>query len=194
MNINIKNRLVLIIGPSTTGKTNLSKKIKREANKKSIIISHDDVLKDIDQSLPQEQRDYVFRLEFIRQIAEAIEDKTNELIILDTVNVKSQSLMAVLLIIRMVIGYTGELSLIKMNLSPEQHKRYVLKRSESNSSINISAIFSQMSIYTSIQGSLHRKFDLANEEIIIDNPEDIELNFGTYEGPKKLENKTPRKI
>lgn len=50
MNVNINNRLVLIVGPSTTGKTILSKKVKEDANVKSVVISHDEVLNKINKN------------------------------------------------------------------------------------------------------------------------------------------------
>ena len=44
MTIQISNRLVIIVGPSTSGKTTLSHKMKKDFDGNSIIISHDVVL------------------------------------------------------------------------------------------------------------------------------------------------------
>lgn len=186
MNININNRLVLIVGPSTTGKTTLSKRIKKEANVKSIIISHDEVLEKINKNQSQEQLDLNFRLTLIKEIAEAINDNSNELIILDTVNVDSKALLAVLLIIRMLINYTGGITLLKMNPPLELHKRYIFERAKTNSSIRFEPILSQVNHYNSNQGSLYKSYDLADEEFIIQNPEDIVLDFGTKDAPRLL--------
>lgn len=189
MNININNRLVLIVGPSTTGKTTLSKKIEKESQMKSVIISHDEVLEKIDKNQSQKQIDEKFHLEFIHQICDAIDEQSNELIILDTLNFDSKALFSVLFILRMFINYADGITLIKMNPPLELHKKYVQERSKVNELVNLSAILSQRMHYISNQGSLFRTYDLANEEIIISNPENVTLNFGIRDSSKVNVNK-----
>lgn len=70
MEVNINNRMVLIVGPSSTGKTTLARKIKQEFDKKAIIISHDETLKRINRQQPQEKIDLEYRLTLIKEIYE----------------------------------------------------------------------------------------------------------------------------
>ena len=191
MNVNINNRLVLIVGPSTTGKTILSKKVKEDANVKSVVISHDEVLNKINKNQSQEQIDLSFRLALINQISDAINDYSNELIVLDTLNFDSKALFAFLFIIRNFINYTDGITLIKMNPPLELHKKYILERAKDNKLVDSSIILSQRRHYISNQGSLFISYSLANEEIIIANPEDITLNFNIKNKSKVNLKKVP---
>ena len=119
----LNNRLIIIVGPSTTGKSTLAKKINEESPEKSVIISHDEVLKKVNRNQSQDAINLQFRLKLIEQIAKAINDSSNKLIILDTLNYDSQALLAVLSIIRIFIKYTGGITLIKMNIPLELHKK-----------------------------------------------------------------------
>ena len=178
MEINLTNRLILIVGPSTTGKPNLAKKIKREAPANAVIISHDEVLRKINRKQSQAQIDLEFRLALIQQIFNAVNDLSNEYIILDTLNFNFQALFALLSIIRMGIKYTDGITLIKMNPSLELHKRFILSRAKKDKLVDSSTILSQRSYYMSNKGSLYASTNLADEEIIIENPNDITLSFG----------------
>ena len=126
----LNNRLIIIVGPSTTGKSTLAKKINEESPEKSVIISHDEVLKKVNRNQSQDAINLQFRLKLIEQIAKAINDSSNKLIILDTLNYDSQALLAVLSIIRIFIKYTGGITLIKMNIPLELHKKYIFKRAK----------------------------------------------------------------
>lgn len=174
----LNNRLVIIVGPSTTGKTTLSKKISAEFPEKSIIISHDEVLARINKNQAQDAINLQFRLRFIEQITRAISDSSNKLIILDTLNFNSQALSAVLYTIRIFIKYTDGITLIKMNLPLELHKEYIIRRSQDNKLVNPSTILSQREFYNSPKGSLYVSYDgLVNEEIMVENPQDLTLDF-----------------
>lgn len=176
MEVNINNRIVLIIGPSTTGKTTLSKKINEESQVKSKIISHDGVLNTINKNQSQEKIDMEFKLEFIKQISDAVKDSSNELIILDTLNIRTQGLMAILLTLKM-LGDDG-ITLIKMHPTLDLHTKYIIQRAKRNKLVTPAAVLQQRKFFESREGSLNTRIDVVDDEFIIENPEDITLNFG----------------
>ena len=175
--MDINNRVVLIIGPSSTGKTTLSKKIEEESPVKSVVISHDDVLEGINKNRSQDEINLDFRLTLIEKIFDAINDNSNELIILDTLNYDFQALNAVLMFLRMFINYEDGITLVKMNPPLDVHKRYILEKKKNNSLVSLPIVMSQRDMYISEKGSLFRAHPFANEEIIISNLKKIKLNF-----------------
>lgn len=182
MEININNRLILIVGPSTTGKTTVAKKINSEAPVKSVIISHDEVLKKVNKNQSQAQIDLDFRLSFIDDVTNAINNSSNELVILDTVNFNAQALFAILCIIRKGINYTGGITLIKMNPPLQLHKKCIIERAKTNKLIDLDTILSQRKCYNSSRGSLFTSYNLlVNEEFIIQDIKNLTLNFSVKE-------------
>lgn len=100
-------------------------------------------------------------------------------------------MFAFLFIIRNFINYTDGITLIKMNPPLELHKKYILERAKDNKLVDSSIILSQRRHYISNQGSLFISYSLANEEIIIANPEDITLNFNIKNKSKVNLKKVP---
>jgi len=178
----ISTRLVVIVGPSTTGKTTLAKKISSEFKGKSIIISHDDVVNKINKNQPQDKIDMQFRLLLIEQIKDAINDESNKLIILDTLNIGYQSLLAFLCIIK-AICYSNEITLFKTDLPFNLHEKYIRERAKKDSKTDLKTILAQRKFYYSNDGSLKASFSnqyhdyLVDDEYIITNPEAITIQF-----------------
>lgn len=184
MEINIDNRVVLIVGPSTTGKTTLSKRIQEESSRKSVIISHDEVLKTINQSQTKEAFDTDFRLTLLKRISDAIADTSNELIILDTLNFDLKALFAFLYLVRGYIGYNESMTLIKMFPPLELHVEYILERAKLDNRVNPNIILNQRQHYISNRGSLYTSYrNFGVDEIVISNLEDLYININTKNGP-----------
>jgi len=105
MNIPINHRVVLIIGPTTSGKSTMSQKIVKGFSGTSTIVSHDDVLLTVDQNQPQNVIDLEFRIRYLNQIQEAVLNKENQLIVIDSFNIGKQNVEAVLTFLQL-IGYS----------------------------------------------------------------------------------------
>ena len=80
MQIDIKNRIVIITGPSTSGKTTLAKKIKEMSPVKTVIIAHDDIAAMIDQNKTEDEKNDDFWAMLIEKIGESLEDSENYII------------------------------------------------------------------------------------------------------------------
>jgi len=163
-------------------KTTLAKKISSEFKGKSIIISHDDVVNKINKNQPQDKIDMQFRLLLIEQIKDAINDESNKLIILDTLNIGYQSLLAFLCIIK-AICYSNEITLFKTDLPFNLHEKYIRERAKKDSKTDLKTILAQRKFYYSNDGSLKASFSnqyhdyLVDDEYIITNPEAITIQF-----------------
>ena len=66
-NINIKNRVCVLIGPTTGGKTTLAHRIQKEFEGKSVIVSHDEVLKEIPKNQSQYDINTQFRIALLNR-------------------------------------------------------------------------------------------------------------------------------
>ncbi len=176
MNVDIDSRLVLVVGPPTAAKTMLSQKIQKEANVKSVIISHDKVMKTTNKDQSRGKIDLDYRVKFIKEIFGAIKDESNKLIIIDTLYFDSNALYALLIIIRAHINYFDKITLIKMSLPLRLHARYISERAKSNDLLDYAIIMSQWKNYNSSGFSLYKLHDLVDQEIKISDPKDI-LSF-----------------
>lgn len=178
MKLNIKDRLVIIVGPSTTGKSTLARKINREFNYISTIISYDEITKKNNKKSSQKTDDDIFRTQLLEQISDAINNESNELIILDSTNYDAEELFSTLYTIRTWLNYRDGITLIKMDLPLELHEEYIQKRFGNKSSDYYPDILQQRDHYTSLEGSLNNSYDiLTNNEFIIENPEGLKIKF-----------------
>lgn len=182
MNLDITNRLVLICGPTTSGKTTLANRIKNESPVSSIVISHDEVLAKVNKNQSQEKIDYEFRMRFISEINAAI-CSDYSLIILDTLNIRNKALTSVLIILRALLKYTDEITLIKMNLPMDLQKEFILKRKEFkvgyeqwNPHELLLGLLEQRQIYCSSLGTLPYSFT-TTREYEITNPKEVNIQF-----------------
>lgn len=178
MNINIDNKLVIIIGPSSMGKSTLAKKMQDDFDGNAVIISHDDILEQTDKNQDQDSMNLEFRLRFFDAVGEAVHNKSNDLVILDTLNFNAQALFAVLMYTRRYLNYMGGITVIKMNLPLDLHKKYIEGHKALNPLVDVEAILGQRVFYESQYGSLNCPCTgLANKIIKINNPEDVKINY-----------------
>lgn len=186
MCITINSRVVLIVGPTTSGKTTLAKRIKEEFPGKAIIISHDDIAMNLNKNNSKEQSDFEHRMKMISSIQSALDDEENQLIILDTLNIRREGVFAILMLIKL-LGVDEEITLLKTNISLETHCSFFKNRNDSllkMVSMNelLKTILEQRAFYEGESGSLNMHYQ-STEEIVISNPEDVTFSF---ELPHKL--------
>lgn len=174
--INIKTRIILIVGSTSQGKTTLSTRIKEEAPGKAIIISHDEVLSLIDKKQQQSEIDNQFRMTLLRKIVEAVNDLRNDYIILDTLNISNKSLSAFLSVINMFVSGVDNILLLKLNIPESLNLLYAKQHYPKMQNI-FKNVYIQRGIYNSAEGSLNSTYDsLVSEEYVIGN-EEIQFSF-----------------
>ena len=54
MQIDLETRIVIITGPSTTGKSTLARSIKESSKINTLVISHDDIASIVNQNNPEQ--------------------------------------------------------------------------------------------------------------------------------------------
>ena len=173
--INIK-RITIIVGPTSQGKTTLSKRIKEEAPGKAVIISHDEVLSLINKRQSQCEIDFQFRIALLKKLTEAINDLKNDYIIIDTVNISKKSLESFLSVVN-TLSDSKHISLLKLNISQALNLLYAKKHYPEIKNISEN-VLKQRRVYSSVQGSLHTTyFSLVNKEYVIENGEVIQFEF-----------------
>ena len=87
MQIDIKNRIVIITGPSTSGKTTLAKKIKEMSPVNTAIIANDDIAVMIDQTKTDAEKNDDFWAMLIEKIGNSLENSENKLVVFDVLGV-----------------------------------------------------------------------------------------------------------
>lgn len=177
MNINISDRIVLIVGPTSSGKTTFAKRIKSLSNFETVIISHDEVLSKVDKHQSQEKIDMDFRLLLLSEINTAIKNKDIKLIILDTLNITNNALFAVLNIIKVFFNYSMDITLIKFDIPLQLHLDYCKNREiKTGKTADAQTLMNQKTIFASPNGSLNSKYSFCHEYIIT-NPEETTISF-----------------
>ena len=170
----IRTRVVLIAGPTSQGKTTLSKRIDAEFPGKSVVISHDEIVKSINPKLPKAAIDEEFREKFIAYVAVASMDPSIELIILDTKNIRKSALNAFLFMIQYFGNISfNDITLLKFNI-PLKDNLVLARRHYPKVRDVQSKVIMQRKEYASDSGSLYSCF-LDNEIIVTDT--DIEISF-----------------
>lgn len=166
----IKTRMVLIIGPSSQGKTTLAKRLEKELSGKNVVISHDDVLSEIDKNQPQFFIDMDFRMLLLEKISEAVHDTHNKHIILDTVNIGKANLAAFIMLIKSYVSDKVTITLIKLNIPEGLNIEYGKKHYPELSNVE-ELILGQREDYQGEDGSLNTSFEgLVEFEYTIENP------------------------
>lgn len=180
MNIPINHRMVLIIGPTTSGKTTLSYKLKKTAPVSTSIISQDEVVHSvIDQDTCGMLFSTAIRKKYGSLLREAIK-KPEELIVLDMLNIHIFDLFQTMFRIKKQ-GYFGKITLLKMNLSFELHDEFCGQRKDFNiptmtTEKLFSNMISQLRVYQGSSGSLHHTFPFT-EQYLIQDPREVEFTY-----------------
>ena len=194
MNIPINHRVVLIIGPTTSGKSTMAQKIVKGFSGTSVIVSHNDILLTVDQNQPQNVIDLEFRKRYLNQIQEAVSNKENQLVVIDSFNIGKQNVEAILIFLQL-LGYQDKVTLLKANLPFSLHLDFCVKRNDKqfrNSTTRSQLYFTMLSqneFYHGSYGSLYETFP-GTEEYMIKDPRDVEF---VYSIPVQKTGKNPQK-
>lgn len=179
-NIQINNQIVLIIGPTTSGKTTLAHRIQKQYHASSKIISQDDILNQEDKSQNQESLDSILHQKMASLIKDTVHDDKNQLIILDTLNIGMHSVSSLISTIK-EIGYPGKFTLLKNHPSIELHRSFCETRNDSMAQSLTQAgvkdvARGQRLYYESNHGSLKAHYPYSEEYIILD-PTTVNFSF-----------------
>lgn len=193
MQIDIKNRIVIITGPSTSGKTTLAKKIKEMSPVKTVIIAHDDIATMIDQNKTEDEKNEDFWAMLIEKIGESLEDSENKLVVFDVLGIEDVYIYSLLQMIELVSSCYDDVTMIKMNLPVAKHLEFVKSRIDSDPKVKLyyrnleeywRAIMLQRAYYESSEGSLESDFFVYNEYVISD-PKDVQIKFDLVKTKEK---------
>ncbi len=183
MEIKFNNRLVIINGPSCSGKTTLADRIQAEYKGKCVVICHDDILGFVDKNQPQEKIDEDFHHYFLAVICGALEEESIDLVVLDTLNVGIKQLLTFITVIKGFSNYQDLITLIKMNIDTKLHDEFIAKRT--SDSFVKRGVKSQVEYYKGIEGSLNKSIPFC-DTFVVKNPKDVTLKFDLS---KKLKRK-----
>lgn len=193
MQIDIKNRIVIITGPSTSGKTTLAKKIKEMSPVNTVIIAHDDIAAMIDQNKTEDEKNDDFWAMLIEKIGESLEDSENKLVVFDVLGIEDVYIYSLLQMIELVSSCYDDVTMIKMNLPVDKHLELVKSRIDSDPNVKLyyrnleeywRAIMLQRAYYESSEGSLESDFFVCNEYVIND-PKDVQIKFDLVKNKEK---------
>ena len=193
MQIDIKNRIVIITGPSTSGKTTLAKKIREMSPVKTVIIAHDDIAAMIDQNKTEDEKNEDFWAMLIEKIGESLEDSENKLVVFDVLGIEDVYIYSLLQMIELVSSCYDDVTMIKMNLPVAKHLEFVKSRIDSDPKVKLyyrnleeywRAIMLQRAYYESSEGSLESDFFVCNEYVISD-PKDVQIKFDFVKNKEK---------
>ncbi len=179
MDIPINHRVVLLIGPTSSGKTTLSYKLKKTAPVPTKIISQDEVVRSvIDQDTCGMLFSTAIRKKYGTLLREAIKDQEG-LIVLDMLDTRKFDVYAsIFRIIRN--GYFGKITLLKMYLPLDLQLEFCKQRDMFNVPLSNDQLCSNMvyqrKYYESSSGSLCQTFPFT-EEYLIKDPREVEFTY-----------------
>ena len=155
------DRILLIVGPTSSGKTTLAHKLRDQipSPKKAVVISHDDIVQEIANNIHEpKQRDQKFRVMLIERVTKAVADPKNDFIILDTVNISKTALNAFLVILNILIpSFSSQCVLLKTWIPKEKNIEFAIQHYP-HEMFAAQLTSEQINEYESAQGSLHSNF------------------------------------
>lgn len=180
MTILISNQIVLIIGPTTSGKTTLSNQLKETFSGSVAIISQDEVANSLNEKdISSMFLTMKYRKKFSISLKNAIQS-SKDLIVLDTLNIRIFDVFQTICCIKKH-GYFGKITLLKMNLPFELRSEFCEKRRDFDTSLLTTEelflnMVRQLTWYQSSSGSLHQTFPFTDEYVIQD-PRKVEFMY-----------------
>lgn len=171
--INITTRIVLLVGPSSTGKTTLAKKLIWQASSLNpTLISQDDIINSFPQKLSPDQREQVSKNLLIKKISAALYDQSAKLIVFDTGNISNSSLSNFLKTIHCIAGndVLVEVTLLKLQIAKQKHIENARHHYPDDPDIS-STIKMQRLLYEGPDGSLlidYKSTGMVSHEFVID--------------------------
>ena len=180
MEIKIKNRLVIINGPSCMGKSTLADRIQEEYSGKCAIIGHDDILEIVNKNQEQHKIDDEFQDYYLGTICNALSIPDIELLVLDTFNIEIRRLLNFITVIRGVANYHDQITLIKMNVDSKIHDEFIHKKLAAIGMPNdvhmIAGIKSQVLQYKGLEGALYKPMPFC-DNIVVTDPRNVSITF-----------------
>ena len=128
MQIDIDNRIVIITGPSTTGKSTLANKILESSPVKAVVISHDAIAGEINDKQSEREKSEELYIRLVNKVFAALRNSENKLIIFDVPGINANYIYSLLQIIEMANHYHDNITLIKINLPLETHLKLMKLR------------------------------------------------------------------
>lgn len=191
MKITIQDRIIIITGPSTTGKSTLAKQIKAMSPVPTVIISHDDILDKVNPKLSEEDKNEEFFTLFLKKISETLQDQDNALIVFDVPGINDDYIFTLINLIEEINQYSDDITILKTNVPLNIHTEFMKLRYKND--INAFVYFDdftdyynnmleQRKTYEGPFGTLHTDF-YNYDCTVIENPQDVTLSFNF---PKKL--------
>ena len=180
-NITIQTRIVVLAGPSSTGKTTLAKKLLWQASSMNpVLVSQDEIIHRIPKGLSPDAWENRRKDLFIKTITEALDNQSAKLIVFDTANVSHDSLYNFLKTIHTLAGETipTEITLLKLQIPKQRHMENARRHYPDDPDIT-SRVTTQRKCYEGPDGSLHTDYlssELVHCQHIID-PEHTTFSF-----------------
>ena len=128
MQIDIDSRIVIITGPSTTGKSTLANKILESSPVKAVVISHDAIADEINDKQSEREKSEELYIRLVNKVFAALRNSENKLIIFDVPGINANYIYSLLQIIEMANHYHDNITLIKINLPLETHLKLMKLR------------------------------------------------------------------
>lgn len=183
--LQIQDGMVLICGPSTTGKSTLAKRIVNEAPYQDpVLVSHDEMIRKYlnEHGYPQEkfytglvgEEDYQFKVSVVKTVRDAL--KTRKFVIYESVYCNPENLTT-LLTTMPVWGLNRPLTLIKMWPSFQLQMQFLNERPD-HSRVDVNAIMSQRGGFKKVVAPQYfAKQAEWIKEYTVDDPRKVKLEF-----------------
>lgn len=176
MNIDINNRFVMICGPTTTGKTTLAYRIKKECSGNCVVISQDEIIKSFPKGISKNECIRLCKNEVLRSIGIALKDPNVDLVVYETVALTALNVLAIQMALPF-LNYHEPMTLLKMSLPIGLHFEFCRERKRKLNEQPTERVFgNQLTAYYSQDGSLNAKFQNC-EEFVITDPRNLGLDI-----------------
>lgn len=180
-NITIQTRIVVLAGPSSTGKTTLARKLLWQASSMNpVLVSQDEIIRRIPKGLSPDDWENTRQDLFINTITGALYNRSAKLIVFDTANVSHESLYNFLMTIHTLAGEAilTEITLLKLQIPKQRHMENARRHYPDDPDIT-SRVTTQRECYEGPDGSLHTDYlssKLVHYQHVID-PEKTTFSF-----------------
>lgn len=177
MDINIENRLVVICGPTTSGKTTLTNRIKKEFSGNCKIIAHDDIISRLPKFINEKAQSQMFMNILLQELYKALDDESIDLIVLESIIYLMDQQLMLLLDTLEDMDYCDRVTLIKMHIPIELQIEYCQRRKKlEKGAPTMDVIANQDAMFYSPYGTLNRRYHNC-DEFVVENPEELTLDI-----------------
>lgn len=191
MQINIEDRIVVITGPTTTGKSTLAAMIKATSPVKTTIISHDKIRMRIKQNQTEEEKMAEISSRLMASMFDALTNPEINLVIFDIPRIEEKYVSSLLAMIELINQYDDDITIIKTNIPLQIHCELMRSRIKSDPLVATffhnfdefyQAALKQRRYYESPLGSLNTNF-YTRHQYVVSDPKTVTISYGF---PEKL--------